>query len=389
MFKPTPFLLLIVILILPACQSNYQRVTPLSSNIYLDQSFQTEQQIETEQEIFALTKPMQKYVSKRLNQLDGVKNKTKQLIQDLFSEQQMNIGYKHNANYTAANTFELGEANCLSLTILAYVLVKEAQLSASFIDVTIAENWSQFNGISMLNGHVNLQVGENKTLLRQNLFSRTITIDFIPEQSIPVIKKTVLTKKQITALFYNNKGAHALALGQFNLAYNYFSTATKYAPFNASIWGNLASLYRQRGFFSEAETIYNHALKLAPNNLTIQENLAYLYKATQRPELANVLLQNIERQRLSNPYYHAMLAQRSYFEQDYQQAVTHFKRAIRKNREEHTFYFGLAKAYLMLNDFDSSNRYLSKAKALSAEQGQKQIYQNKLSALARLTAKTN
>ncbi|MFT6530368.1 MAG: Flp pilus assembly protein TadD [Psychrosphaera sp.] len=382
-------ILFLTIVVITGCAQTNQQLSALPHSIYLDDQFEKDITIETPEDIFFVSKPMRNYVKTRLLPVSGTTLKAKQLIKDYFSEQEMNIGYAHDANFTASQTFEKRIANCLSLTILSYVLVKEAGLSASFIDVEIEENWNQVNGISMLNGHVNLRVFAKKQSHLTDFLDRTVTIDFVPLINIPVISSQILTKDQIIALYYNNIGGESLALGDIDKAYVYLSEATKYAPENAAIWGNLASLYRQSGHLVEAETIYNHAMKLDPNSLNLRENLAVLYKNTGRIAQANQIIDEVNKQRQLNPYYQSMLAEESYYKNEYKAAISYYKKAIRLKKTEHNFYFGLAKSYLMLNDFDNADRYLARAKSMSTENKQKQQYQSKINALNNITAKVH
>lgn len=380
-------LLLCSVFFLTGCVQTPQTHTSLPDSIYLDHQFDKNITLETPEQIFYVSKKMSNYVKTRLLTTNGTEAKAKRLINDLFSEQHLNIDYSHDANYTASETFERRLANCLSLTVLSYVLIKEANLSAAFIDVEIEENWNKVNGINMLNGHVNLRVSAKKQSHIIDFLAPTITIDFVPLINIPVLSTKILTKNEIIALFYNNKGGEALAMGQLDKSYKYLSEATRYQPNNASIWSNLASLYRQSDYFVEAELIYTHAMKLDPNSLNLKENLAILYKYTNRVELANELIREVRDKRQRNPFYQSMLAEESYYKYDYVNAISFYKKAIRLDKSEHSFYFGLAKSYLMLNDLDNADKYLSKAKSMSSENKQKQQYQNKLTALKNVTAK--
>ncbi len=84
-----------------------------------------------------------------------------------------------------------------------------------------------------------------------------------------------------------------------------------------------------------------------------------------------------------------MLAEESYYKNEYKAAISYYKKAIRLKKTEHNFYFGLAKSYLMLNDFDNADRYLARAKSMSTENKQKQQYQSKINALNNITAKVH
>lgn len=383
------FLIAMAALMIVGCSSTTSRqaITPL--NIYPDHHFITAQtiELESEQQIFAVSPQMRRYVQTRLANLDDAGDKAKRLINDLFSESELNIHYLHNANFTASETFDNGSANCLSLTLLSYVLIEEAGLDAQFIDVRLQENWTVMENVALINGHVNLRVTESRRTDVIHFIGKTYTIDFLPMSDMPVLETHILSKAEIIALFYNNKGAEALTDGNMPLAYQYFKAASKLGPTIPGVWGNLASLYRRQGLYSEAEQVYLHALKIEPDNLNLQENLARLYSQTGNQELASEMLNNIDSKRQQNPFYHAMLAQQAYFRGEFNDSIVQFKKAIKLNDQDHTFYFGLAKSYAALGDAYNTKRYLSHATKIAKDSEEKAKYQSKLSAVAQLSAK--
>ncbi|NVK23564.1 MAG: hypothetical protein HWE10_01425 [Gammaproteobacteria bacterium] len=380
------FIICLTLLALQGCQSTHYSAAQLPKGIYLDNAFQDNVTLESADDIFYVSPEMKRYVHKRLHPLKTAKEKSTQLIRDLFDPNMMNIGYSHNANFAAADTFEKGIANCMSLTLLSYVLIKEAGLDAKFMDVQLEENWSLQNGRTMLNGHVNLKVTEKQSPIDLILYAQAYTIDFQPMLGVPVMSQTVLTKDEIIALYYNNKGGEALALGDVDLAYQYFKAGSQLAPTKTAIWNNLASLYRQTGFLAEAEQIYMYSMHLEPHNLNLKENLALLYKKSGRTELAKKLQKEVSDKRIKNPYYHAMLAEEALYHGKFSASLNHYKKAIALNNKEHRFYFGLARTYLNLGRYDNVQKSLQKAKRLADAIQDKRRYQSKISALATLSA---
>jgi len=383
------FVFLLVVFI-QGCASTNQPPMIDPQDLYLDEMFVTDTKLEDPEQLFAVTPEMKRYVEMRLTPLDSTSDKVKTLIRDLFSPDYMNIHYSHDSNLIPAETFEQGLANCMSLTLLAYVLVDEAGLSAEFMNIEIEENWSVSEQFTQLNGHVNLEVSALPASLTTKIIYRTVksyTVDFLPMLNTQVKSREPITKPQIIALFYNNRGAQELADGNIELAYKYFKQATSLAPKFASLWGNLASLYRQRDFLTEAEAIYQHAIKLEPNNLNTKENLALLYRLTGREQQANELYAAVKSARRGNPFYYSMLAEEALLKNNAKEAIKLFKQALKLNSREHSFYFGLAKSSLQLKQFEQAEKYLQKAKRLTKDSQQRQQYQSKLSALEQLVAK--
>ncbi|MDO6719263.1 hypothetical protein Q4575_07630 [Psychrosphaera sp. 1_MG-2023] len=350
-------------------------------NIYLDHEFGAAPALETEQEIFKITEQMERYVYLRLKPIRDIPARTKRMIQDLFDPNQLDIRYVHNADLTASEAFEQGAANCLSLTILSYVLAQEARMEAKFMDVKVQENWTYNNGVRMLNGHVNLHIKEPiiHSILLKN--ESTYVVDFLPMLNGPKRSSKRLYKNDIIALFYNNKGANALVNNELNKAYHYFKQATILAPTITESWGNLASLYTRKGFIAETETILQYASSIDKSNLNLQESLAYLYQSTGRQELANDLFAKIRKVRTKNPYYFAMLAKTSFDKGHYRASISHFKKALKLNNQEHQFLFGLAQNYWQLGEHKRANYYLERARSLADDYLDKEKYESKIYAL--------
>jgi len=385
-----PLLTSFLAIVLLGCNSTPEPTKKIeSANVYLDHKFADNIQIETEDEIFYVTEEMRNFVKQRLMKHQDLGDRTKQLLRDLFDPEVLDIHYSHNANLTAQQVFDQGSANCLSLTILSYVLVKEARLAAQIMDVKVQENWTYDRGTSLFNGHVNLQVFEPNRTSRNLLLKdkEILTIDFLPMLNASIISRKALEKNEIVALFYNNKGAEAMVDSDYDRAYTYFKAATELGPNLSSTWGNLASLYGRLGYFEQAEGLYELSLQLDENNLNTRENLAVLYMKTDREKQAQRVKASIHRKRLNNPYYHAMLARIDFEEGNYQDSLRKYRTAVKLNRLEHSFLFGLAQNHLMLNELDKADYYLQRAKKIAASAHEKSIYQNKISALRQLTTK--
>ncbi|SEL14543.1 Tfp pilus assembly protein PilF [Colwellia chukchiensis] len=382
--------MLMLLALVMSCQSNNLTKTQAANvsqqGIYLDKSFQGYQHvtIESEAEIFALTAEM-KEMARSITIERDARKKAKKLLANFFDPNNINLAYKAGANVVAAQAFRNREANCLSLTILAYAIAKEADLDVAFQRVDVPEYWVRNGDVNMLTGHINLKVIEPKTAQTLLFFEpASIEIDFDPfvvKRSFP---KQRISKNTVLAMFYNNKGANALINGDATTAYAYFKAATQVAPTFSSAWGNLGILYRSRGYLAEAMKSYRYAININPNNLTAMENLSLLLHKSGDFEAAKQLDAYIMRQRADNPYYYALLADEKYHHGDYQQAIRHFRKAIKLNQNIHEFYFGLAKVYYMLADHTKAEVYLKKALAKNRYAQQERQYLAKLNLLKKI-----
>lgn len=155
-------------------------------------------------------------------------------------------------------------------------------------------------------------------------------------------------------MFYNNKGATALINKQYELAYSYFNAATKVAPNFSVAWGNLGVLFKQFNYLNEAEQAYNYALHLDKNNNTAQGNLAMLYLLTEREIQGTQILNQLDKQRQSNPYYHISLGNTEYVHKYYAKALKHFKKAYTLSPHTSRKSFWLGASLLSVGRYKAS-----------------------------------
>ena len=341
-------------------QKNYL----INSALYYDAAFPSYRNfpIETEDDIFAIDEQMRNMVKNQLLSERNIARRAKKLLSHIFANENIALAYQSSANLTAIDTYNNQKANCLSLTIMAYALAKEAELDIKFQEVEIPEYWVRNGQYSLLTGHVNLVITEPISVNKIVLFnSGVIQIDFDPYAVKKYFSKKIISKKTVLAMFYNNKGAQALVEHQYDLAYAYFKQATQVAPSFTSGWANLGILYKLTENITLAENSYRHAISIDKNNLNALSNLVLLLKAEGSSAEVNQIEHLLHNKRLLNPYYHALLADEAYFSGHNKLALKHYKKALKLDDKTHEFYFGIAKVYFQLNQIERAQKAMKKA----------------------------
>lgn len=379
-------LLFLFLPLLFACQSNnsYQTSTH-KEPLYLDHQFinpSSSFKLETEDEIFMLDDEMIYMVEHSINTTKNVEKKATKLLKHIFSKDNIALSYASNANLTARETFHSQEANCMSLTIMAYALAKRANLSVNFQQVDVPEYWIRNGRFSLLTGHVNLLVDTNSALNNRIIYGRDkIQIDFDPYAVKQNFARRVITKNRVVAMFYNNKGGQAVVKHKYDIAYQYFKAATLTDKSFSPAWGNLAVLYRLNGNISEAEKAYRYAISIDHNNLTSLTNLAILLRSQQKYMEAEKIESTLIQKRIENPYYHALLADEAFYKGNYTQALKHYKKALRLNNKIHEVYFGIAKVYYQMDRLDDAESAMKRALSLNKAKSTEHQYIAKLNFL--------
>ncbi|WP_169303118.1 tetratricopeptide repeat protein [Thalassotalea mangrovi] len=342
-------------------------------------------QLVNEQDIFALNKEMRDFVHFNLLRIEDPKKRAEVLLEKLLNRSESMMVYNQGANLTAQQTFEQRAANCLSLTILAYALAQEANLKINFQEVKIPEYWVRQGDYNMLSRHVNLVVvGDSKTQFQTIWGNRETTIDFDPYIVKKHFTREVISKQRVTSMFYNNLGATALTQADFPLAYAYFKKAIQIDPEYSAVWGNLGFLYKIHQYENLARESYLRAIKFDAGNYNAWNNLAILLKDQGELKKSEEISEFIANIRASNPYYYAVLADEAYHQGNYQEAISQYNKASKMQPNEDQFYFGLAKTYMKLGDYELGEKYLNKAKEVADFPDVQQRYAQKLRLLSKI-----
>ncbi|WP_193049063.1 tetratricopeptide repeat protein [Pseudoalteromonas undina] len=386
------YLLAVCLLSLSACSTTNNANLSVPIPIITPPMQLQQQPIESELQIFQLDQSLKQQLSAYVQKNKSADKIAYSLLSFLLTNGDNSLSYQSTSTQTASQSYQNLNANCLSLSILAYSLAEHLGLKARFQKVHVPEYWALNQGFNLLTGHINLAI-DNKTKLKDSSLvyqrNKRLIIDFDPNSRQARFATSSLSKKRVTAMFYNNKGGEALVNKHYDLAYSYFKAAINTdASFSAS-WGNLGVLFKQLDDLKQAEKMYSYAIALNANDNTAQGNLALLYKLTNRVAEGEKLLAKLDKKRQENPYYHISLGNSDYVNGDYANAISHYKKANAMSPTLHESHFGLARSYFELNNITRAEFHLRKARKKADFDHEKQRYDNKLIALKSLTAKAN
>lgn len=338
-------------------------------------------QIETVDEIFALNDKAKNFVSELTALNLENDEKVRRIINHIFDRADLEMLYSASANTTAAETYDTGYANCLSLTILSYAMTHYAGIESHFQKVNIPEFWTRREGTSLINGHINLRVITGKRQGINRVQQISVIVDFDTQIRRRGFSSTDVDKARIAAMFYNNNAAELLLQNDHYNAYRYLSEAVTVDPNFSDAWVNLGLLFRRIGKYQLTQSAYTLAAQLDPDNLTAFENLAYLYEHQALNDKAEAVRSQLRFRRENNPFYHMMLGDIALDDNQLEKSIKHFQRAISIDRDQHLFYFGLARAHFASGDKKLAKRYLKRAKRNSLDDELSDLYATKLRAI--------
>lgn len=340
--------------------------------------------IETPEQIFAVPDDVVKELRQKVLVFADPHDRSKALLRFIFNDGTEILEYVNSATLIASETLQKRQANCLSLTILAYSLADALGFDSRFQDVDVPEYWITRSGSSLLNGHVNLLVNPDSKYagLGHIVYRRhSYLIDFDRVPSRTKFRTTEVGRNSIISMFYNNKAADAMMVQDFNLAYQYLKAAITIAPELSGNWNNLAVLYRQKQLLAEAEQVYLHSLALEPNHSNTMANLAMLYQVTGREQQAADLEYKVAKKRLSNPFYFVMLGNEAFERREADIALHYYRQSLKLQPKTPEALFGMARAYLLKGDLTAASRYLQSAKKYVEPGPERRRYQSKLDLL--------
>lgn len=263
------------------------------------------------------------------------------LARFIFDADGLGIRYRHDADYTVAETYQTREANCLSFTLLTIALARAAGLDAYGQHVAQALSWHSENGQVVRSSHVNAGI-----LAEGRRFSVDVASDNVLTQEPP----TRISDQALIALFHSNHAVAAMIAGDLAKAHALLSLAQQLAPELAQVWSNAGVLHVRSNELAAAEAAYVKAIALAPRDSTALFNLASLYRRKGERDQAMALERHAQRVLARDPFHQFQQAITAESAGDPATALKHYRRAIRLHPNEPRFHLGMARSYLALSD---------------------------------------
>lgn len=288
-------------------------------------------------ELLAVDTAMRDFMAQHIEaDLDGW-DLVARLQELLFSPEYLNVQYDASANLTAAETFAQRRANCLSLVNLYIAMARHLGLQAQYQTAQVRPQWDRRGELLVLSEHINAlgSLGGNSQYI----------VDFTPDVQLQQQTAAVITDQQALALYFNNVAVDHLVNQRIDEALAWFRYALATDPDLAIAWNNLGSTWNTAGDDELAEYSYMKAAWLDRNYPTAVNNLARFYSLRGNEVEAERYRRAVQRYNNRNPYYHYVLGNIAYSEQDYRQAQQHYQQAIKRNRLEPDFYLALGLTY--------------------------------------------
>ncbi|MCZ6911805.1 MAG: hypothetical protein O7F72_03270 [Proteobacteria bacterium] len=325
-------------------------------------------------DVLGLSAEMIRFVGQATANSKTESDKIKALLHALFRSDEMVFVLDATATYTAAQTFEQGRANCLSFAGMMVAMLRHLGVRAEFNEVDVPETWDMQSPKTMvLYKHVNVMI-HTRTGRKQ-------IVDFDMAGYDNSYRQRIISDQQATAQYYNNRAMAYMFDENLSDAFSYLVKAIMLDPQGSYLWANLGSLYRHARSRDAAELSYHAALNEDRGNLVAISNLARLYESGGQAEMARELNRKAAYFRSRNPYFRYRQGMDAFMNQNFENAMSHTKTAIRIYPKEHRFHFLLGAIYQKVGKPKKAEASMLRAVELSADANQRGTYRSKMSRL--------
>jgi tetratricopeptide (TPR) repeat protein len=308
--------------------------------------------------------------------------RVRRIVAFMFDKDGLGLTYKGDATRTVAESYRTREVNCLSFTLMAVALAREAGLEARGQQIDRVLAWNLVGDVVMQSLHANavvtvkdrnLQVKDGRDFVLDIVSNGLYSQDYI-------VHDYKVGDAQLLAAFYGNRAMELLAQGRLGDAKAWMGAAFALNPEDAMAWNNAGVLSQRAGDLGEAERRFLGAARRNPSQTSALFNLVALYQATGDATRAAYWQDRANRVLRRDPFYQFSMAERNARSGNYEDAVRYYRRAIALDRRERLFHFGLARAWVQLGKLDKAEKELNAAYELS-EGADRQRFQAKLDAL--------
>jgi len=328
--------------------------------------------------ILASDDEMRDYVASKMKGSLAARSRLKRLIRGMIEDGLLTLDYDQNLTYTAIETFQNREGNCLSFSILFAALAREADLNVTFQIVDIPPSFSSDGDMILLNNHINVLVNEVRSDVN---FNRDYVVDFNTAEYNGNYDTTKVTENYAIALYFSNLAVESMQAGNSKNAFRYLKKGIETDPAVAGLWVNLGVLYSRYDNYNMAEQAYHQALSIQPSNGSALVNLASTLNYLGREEESEYYSKKVTYYREHNPYYHYIQAQTAYQQNELEDALAYLAEAIRLKRDEHQFYFLRGLVHDKLKEYDLAAKDYEKARDTAEKAQLISGYTRKLQAL--------
>lgn len=306
-----------------------------------------------------LTEEMRSWAASQVDPGSPPISQLQQLLEAMGDPEKLGLVYAEGYTATAQETFDTGEANCLSFTQLFVALTRDLGLPTYYMNIPEVQRFRRRGDLVVVSGHVTAGYGEER--------ERHI-LEFGAVSSENYSRAQPISDVEALALFYVNRSGELLQEGDTDASLEMSRTAIDLQPELADAWVNLGVALRRSGDVDGAETAYLNAVDVDSDHLVAYHNLSLLYRRRGEKDAAGKLLNLLDRRDNRNPFVYLDLGDAAIEDGRLDEAGRFYRRAVRLGDELAEPRAALGLLAFRRGDVDKARRWLRRAQKLDPEE---------------------
>ena len=286
-----------------------------------------------------------------------VQERVQRLIDFMIADDGLALRYQEQPTYGIADSYAQRKVNCLSFTLMFIAMARASGMHAYAQASDDALAMRVLGDTVYRATHVNAGI---------EIGGQQYTVDVGWRSLLAVRKPRTITDMQAIALLHNNNAVEQLLLVKKEAAAEEIAAALALDPLSATIWSNAGVVYWRSGWRDAAERAYLKALELQRGHLGALSNMVALHRNGGDIRLADGYAKRLRRVQAADPFSQFLIAQALLASGAYDDAVAHYRRAIRLLPDEPQFHRSLADAYQKQGNAPAAERARNRAGVLEA-----------------------
>ena len=371
-------------LVLAGCATPLLPRHEVPAALFADALFEPPSERIGAQEIFALSDEMRRFAHGEMTTLIRKHGVHGALVEGLYRTGRLKLEYESSVTRNAAQTFDARAGNCLSLVIMTAAFAKELGLQVRYQSAYITEAWRLKGDLLLLNGHVNVTLGQPSKLTRRSSspgvdwIRHETTIDFLPAEELHGLRTVEIPESLVVAMYMNNRAVEALVEGRVDDAYAWAREAVRAEPSFVAAQNTLGVVYLRRGALAQAGAVFDHALAIEPDHTSLLANFAEVASREGRVAEAERLRARLARLEPEPPLHFFKLGLAAMEREDFRAARDLFEKEAARGDASADVHFWLSVAHYRLGDIERAKRAMALASETGASRSERDLYAAKL-----------
>jgi tetratricopeptide (TPR) repeat protein len=371
-------------LVLAGCATPSLSRHEVPAALFADALFEPPSERIGAQEIFAMSDDMRRFAHGEMTTLIRKHGVHGALVEGLYRTGRLKLEYESSITRNAAQTFDARAGNCLSLVIMTAAFAKELGLQVRYQSAYITEAWRLKGDLLLLNGHVNVTLGQPSKLTRRSSspgadwIRHETTIDFLPAEELHGLRTVEIPESLVVAMYMNNRAVEALVQGRTDDAYAWAREAVRAEPSFVAAQNTLGVVYLRRGALAQAGAVFDHALAIEPDHTSLLANFAEVASREGRVAEAEQLRARLARLEPEPPLHFFKLGLAAMQLEDFRTARDLFEKEAARGDASADVHFWLSVAHYRLGDIERAKRAMALASEAGASRSERDLYAAKL-----------